>query len=120
VGPARSEKQIRKDVAEALGWRREAREAILNPEKTAFLVDELMKVHGPVERMSAPVRWQKQMRSDTVLGCQTDLPQVDSAKNYLLQSTLITLTEELSRNDLASRFQLSTGHFYANHKPTLR
>jgi twitching motility protein PilT len=41
---------------EVLGWRKEAGEAIVNPEKSTLLVEELMKAQGPVERASASVR----------------------------------------------------------------
>jgi twitching motility protein PilT len=42
-------------ATEILGWRPEAREAILNPERTGFLVEELTRVHGRVETMAASV-----------------------------------------------------------------
>jgi len=42
-------------ATEVLGWSPEASEAILKPEKTSFLVEELQRVNAPVETMAASV-----------------------------------------------------------------
>ena len=42
-------------ATEVLGWRPEACEAIMNPERTGSLVEELTRVHGRVETMAASV-----------------------------------------------------------------
>jgi Tfp pilus assembly pilus retraction ATPase PilT len=42
-------------ASEVLGWRQEASEAILNPEKTGSIVHEIVRVNGPVETMASSV-----------------------------------------------------------------